>query len=190
MRGLLLTMLLFFTLFARENPFEPLVTESESTILNKTPFTSINAHLPDNSRVLKSVVLRYQTLNGSIEEKTIEVDKSIDWHQPIHISQSTSSKNYQKVSFKFIDFYIKKKKILISTDHKIIRDFVLTKPVKLVCDFQGDRKFLTFSKSLQNFVKNITIGNHKGYFRVVFLLDGRYTYKIKKVTEGYLIEFR
>ena len=178
-------------LFSRENPFKPLVNDDTKVVIEKNFFTSAKASLPDSARMLKSVTLTYQNMDGSISKKTININKSIDWHYPIKISQKREKVNFKEISFKFIKFYIKNRKILISTSDKRIRDFFLINPYKFVIDFRANRSFLTYTRPLKgSFVKRIILGNHQGFYRVVFLLDGRYSYKIKKVKEGYLIEFR
>ena len=191
MRIIFIFIITFLFLGARENPFKPLVKPNSNVIIKKDNFTSTETELPDSARVLKSVTLTYQNMDGTISNKLIEINQNIDWHNPIVIYQKNIKEKFYKLSFKFIKFYIKKHKILIVTHNKKIRDFFLIAPYKLVIDFKANLSFLTMSRSVSNsFVKKITIGNHDGFYRVVILLDGRYIYSLKKSDEGYLIEFK
>ncbi|MDP2894442.1 MAG: AMIN domain-containing protein, partial [Sulfurimonas sp.] len=42
----------------------------------------------------------------------------------------------------------------------------------------------------QNIFKDVRIGNHDGYYRVVVELDGYYRYDFKKISNGYQIELK
>lgn len=178
-------------LFSRENPFKPVVSGDTQVVIQKTNFSSAKMTLPDSARVLKSITLNYQNMDGTISKKTLKINQAIDWHYPINFYQKRKEVNFQQISFKFIKFYIKNQKILINTMDKKKRAFFLINPYKFVIDFQANRSFLTYFRAVKNsFVKKIILGNHNGFYRVVFLLDGRYSYNIKKVKEGYLVEFK
>ena len=83
---------LCLTIAARENPFFPV---SNSHIPNYStnkpsklqPFESLSIEMPDTVRILKSVTLTYENLDGSIMTKKIPVNKAIDWHNRILIAQ-------------------------------------------------------------------------------------------------------
>lgn len=191
------------TLDARENPFFP------DQSIESMPITSnhINTYpllkraaisLPDQARVLEEVTISYKTLDGSIEKKSLKVNRSVDWHIPLFISQSYASSDEdrvvskplksQNVRFKFIDFQISDKTIQIKTDDKLIRNFLLVNPHRIVLDFERDANFLSYGKSLntQPFTQ-LRIGNHDGYYRVVISLDGRYRYGLESTHTGYAI---
>ncbi|MDD3462473.1 MAG: AMIN domain-containing protein [Sulfurospirillaceae bacterium] len=82
--------LLFVFLFAsvvvaRENPFRP--TDSAKDLVSPTRikeqrgnFEKSAIKLPSSARILKSVKLTYQNLDGSIEDESLTIDKNIDWH--------------------------------------------------------------------------------------------------------------
>jgi hypothetical protein len=178
-------------LFSRENPFEPLVSSDTKVVIEKEEFASMKMSLPDSARVLKSITLNYQNMDGSINKKSVDINKEIDWHYPINISQTREKVNFQEVSFNFIKFYIRDKKIFINTSDRKERDFFLINPYKFVIDFRANRAFSTYTRPInKSFIKRVILGNHKGFYRVVFLLDGRYSYSVKKVKEGYLIDFK
>ncbi len=81
----------------------------------------------------------------------------------------------------FINFYYKNNELLVDTDDVLIRDFLLPSPHRIVLDFKKKAFFSTYKKRLnKKYFKSIVIGNHKGYYRVVLTLDGKYTYTIKK----------
>ncbi|WP_353661726.1 AMIN domain-containing protein [Hydrogenimonas sp. SS33] len=90
----LLTFLFLLTLplAARENPFKPVI---DNTVLPVTsnkvekapPFKEANVTLPSDARILTSVAIYYQALDGSVKKEVVSIDRSIDWHDPIVIRQ-------------------------------------------------------------------------------------------------------
>jgi hypothetical protein len=176
--------------FARENPFVPVVTNENNNIVKKEQFKSTKLQLPSDARILKSVIIKYQALNGSIKEISYPINKAIDWHNPLILSTKETKIETKKIKIAFLNFYIKQHKLLIQTTDKLIRHFMLVKPFRYVCDFKANKNFLTFSKKTNSFIKKIVIGNHSGFYRVVLYLDGTYKIVTKKTDEGYLFEFR
>lgn len=188
---------------ARENPFFP----DES--IESMPITSnqIDTYpllkraaisLPDQARVLEEITISYKNLDGSIEKKSIQVNRSVDWHIPLFISQSYSTNDEkimaaspskaQNVDFKFIDFQISEKTVQIKTDDKLVRNFLLVSPHRIVLDFEREANFLSYEKSLTNQpFTQLRMGNHDGYYRVVISLDGRYRYELESTHTGYVI---
>jgi hypothetical protein len=81
-------------LFGRENPFVPVedykgVDAPTNVVKERENFEQQSILLPSNARVLKYVVFGYQTLSGDIEQMRIEVDKDIDWHDPLVVSKKS-----------------------------------------------------------------------------------------------------
>jgi len=185
-----LFLLLTTLLFARENPFIPVVTNENNNIIKKTIFKSKTITLPNDARVIKSVIFKYQALNGSIKEIEYPINKAVDWHNPITIYSKLKTPPTLQVKLLFLNFYIKKHKLFIQTKDKIIRSFILVKPFRFVCDFRANKNFLTDTKTTDTFIKQIVIGNHKDFYRVVLYLDGAYKTTIKNTEEGYLIDFK
>ena len=213
-RLFLITLLLFISIQARENPFFP--SNGEKDI----PFTSnddktipklkrATLTLPPQARVIKKVTLEYKNLDGSLENKSIELDNSVDWHLPIFISQSyteqvvekepvkkvllkkktTSYKNIAQI--KYCKFYSSKNSLKILTQDKLLRNFLLVQPHRIVMDFKRDSSMKSYIKKIPDSVfTKIRIGNHKGYYRVVVELDGYYRYKLKTIPDGYLITLK
>jgi len=183
----------FFTfLFGRINPFEPVVTPSNQDMIIPEYFKSTKVYLPDDARVLKKIIFVYQNVNGDIKKKEVKIDKSIDFHKPIHISHFPKKFKIKTLTFlSLFKMYIKDKKILIETDDRLIRHFFLVDPFRIVLDFKKDADFLTIKKNLKNhFIKKVIVGNHKGYYRVVIYFDAKYLYKLTKTEEGIKIEIR
>jgi len=206
-------LLLGISLFARENPFFP--TGSELDIpLNiaqnqKTPaLKRATLSLPSTAREIQSIIVKYKNLDGSISTKELELHNSIDWHLPIFISQnyelSQDLKQEQKTfkvqkkkiikfkkftSLSFISFYTKGKTLKIVTKDKLLRSFLIVRPHRIVCDFKRNIDLKSFKKpaNKKNIFKKITIGTHKGYYRVVIELDGYYKFNIKHTKNRYFI---
>lgn len=202
------TALLFtiISLSARENPFFPSSGEADITYTSNqdtkvAPLKRATMTLPSSARIIESVTVKFKNLDGSVEEKSIDLGNSVDWHLPVFISQNyggTTSEpktikkvNYTKVAgLKFISLYESKKTLKVVTKDKMIRNFLLTKPHRIVCDFKRDIDIRSYEKSIKNsIVKRVRLGNHKGYYRVVIELDGYYRYKVKEINGGYLFNF-
>jgi len=68
-------------------------------------------------------------------------------------------------------------------------------PHRIVLDFKTDKE-IEIKNSVKekndecNIFKEIRMGNHDGYYRVVIELDGHYRYNLKKIAEGYLIDLK
>lgn len=213
-KSFLVPLLLLGTIHARENPFFPskgekdiTYTSNEDRTLPKLQRATIT--LPPHARVLKKVTIEYKSLDGSLESKSIELEKFVDWHLPIFISQSYTqsennnalpNKDIKKVKkeefknlgeIKFAKFYSKDKIFKITTTDKMIRNFLLVQPHRIVMDFEKDSSLKTYIKTIKNSIfTKIRVGNHEGYYRVVVELDGYYRYKLKVIDNSYIITLR
>lgn len=184
-------LLLFTLLFARENPFEPVVKPLNQKIVKREIFHKTKLYLPDDARVLKKVIFVYQTLNGDIKKKEVLINKDIDFHYPFTIIHKYVA--FHKKYLKFANLFsleVDKREIKIFTKDKKIRSFFLVSPFRIIVDFVRDANFLTISKNLNTYLKKVVVGNHDGYYRVVFYFDANYNYKIKKFDKGYKIELQ
>jgi len=205
----LATVLLIVNTQARENPFFPSQGEED------LPFTSnenkqipklqrVSISLPSTARVIKKVTIEYENLDASSESKSIDLDNTVDWHLPIFISQSytkqktlemkskTSEKSkltYKEVAkIKHAKFLVSKKSLKIITEDKLIRNFLLPQPHRIVMDFKRESTMKSYMKNIPNSVfTKVRIGNHNTYYRVVIELDGYYRYKLKNLSNGCLI---
>ncbi|MEA3330531.1 MAG: AMIN domain-containing protein [Campylobacterota bacterium] len=203
-RVLLLMFLLFTISDARENPFFPAQGEKDTPYTSNedrslSPLKRATISLPDYARVIQKVTVEYKSLDGSVQSKSIDLENSIDWHLPIFISQSYTNevpqtkivakkRSFKKIaSFKYGLFYSSDKTLKITTKDKIIRDFLLVNPHRIVVDFKRDTSLKTYIKENKNGIfTKIRVGNHSGYYRVVVELDGHYRYKKKKTSDGYI----
>ena len=217
---LLVALLLLTSLAARENPFFPSSGEKDipltSNIDSKlTPLKRATLTLPSTARVIEGVTVNYKSLDGSRHTQSIELDNTIDWHLPIFVSQSYVSEeqkvttpkkkitknkvvskkksSYKKIAgIKLISFYSKDKKLKVITQDPIIRNFLLVKPHRIVCDFKKDTNIKSYVKTMakNSLFTKIRVGNHDGYYRVVIELDGHYRYATKDIDNGYVFELK
>jgi len=201
----MLLFLLFITFsFARENPFVPIVSPEggfsakEATNVDST-FSKETIQLPSSARKLIKVTVEFQNIDGSIDKMEKSVDKEIDWHYPVLITQTTNKnieiapkttkQNERIKALDFISFEIDNNILKIHTQDKMLRDFSITAPSKIVIDFNSNRAFST--KTIPTgaaIFKDIAIGNHKGFYRVAIELDGVYRYAI--TLKDYGVEVR
>lgn len=180
---------------ARENPFQSVITpkleEHNPPSMYQEPLSNVEFVLPSTARILKSVQISYQNLDGSIETKTIQLDESIDWHYPLMIAQRAQGATYTAENrFKLGEFelVINKSSIFIATRKKMLRDFVLPKPYRLVLDIEGvknnEQESITLGKKYFN---NAEISTHEGFYRISIGLDGHYKHTIKPQRDGFII---
>lgn len=201
--------------FPSDGEKDILLTTNEN--MQKSPLQKVAVNLPPQARIVQKVIIEFKNLDGSLESKSIELDNSIDWHLPIFISQSyaevpkntkseisksqnQSSNNivqdktssYTKiVSTKDLSILSLEKSLKIVTKDEMIRNFLLTNPHRVVIDFKKDTDINSYiKKDSKNIFKEIRIGNHKGYYRIVLELDGYYRYDIQKKSDGYHIELK
>ncbi len=209
----------FVSLQARENPFKPVIDNtvlplSSNQVKKAPPFKSAKVSLPNDARVLTSIAVYYQSIDGSIKKRVVPIDRSIDWHKPLLISQgrqhesgaadikkrvekrvehkkSAEKKESSRKRFRplpFLGIEVGKKWVKIVTKDKKIRSFHLSKPFKVAVDFRRSAGFLTKHIALDGApFRSIDIGNHNGYYRVVVTLDAPYRYKIIQNEDGYTL---
>jgi hypothetical protein len=199
--------LLFVLADARENPFFPSKGEKDLPTTTNEDFSASKLKraalsLPSSARLIQKVTIEYKNLDGSLGQKSIDLNNAVDWHIPIFVSQSmgamekasvkkekVSEKKYSHLfSSKYIKFYKMGNVLKIDTQDKMSRDFLLTNPYRLVLDFKRDVNLKSQTKELSKKVfKKISLGTHDGYYRAVILLDGQYKYKKLKHKHGYTI---
>jgi len=206
----LFTILFFMSLLldARENPFFPAEGETDMPVSSnisaeQNPLKRATLTLPATARSLESFSVTYKNLDGSIEKKSVQLNNSIDWHLPLFLSQNyaasdsktpikkLSKEPFKKIaSLKFIALYSNKKELKVITEDEMIRNFILVKPHRIVCDFKRELDIRSYVKKMpkQSIVKEFRVGNHKGYYRLVIELDGNYKYSVEKITKGYIFK--
>ncbi|QKF91366.1 AMIN domain-containing protein [Campylobacter sp. CCUG 57310] len=81
--------------FGRENPFVPtgelntsVTTTNSVEIL--APFEKQNIKFPSDARNFISISVKYKSEDGSIKEKVIDVNKSINWHDELTLTKTLS----------------------------------------------------------------------------------------------------
>lgn len=198
----LLMILAFFLafLYSRENPFQPVFDENQFPLSSNTPkilepLRSEQFKLPDTARSVTRIIIEYKNLDGSIKQEIKTLNKSVDWHMPIalsHRSHVVKKKHFiKKADLKNVAFFTKNSTMRIITKDKILRNFMMAHPHRVVIDLQGQINFLARKiKNLQAPFSRIRIGNHKDYYRIVVELDGQYEYQLKKIRNGYQIVIR
>lgn len=200
---------LWSSLVARENPFFPTQEEEIPLTTNQfqkdIPLKRASVKLPSTARTVESVTVNYKNMDGSIAQKTIELQNSIDWHLPLFITQNYQTQQQQTsiiekqktkvfkeiAKLPFIKFKIFKSEIVLETKDKMLRSFLLVKPHRIVCDFKRETNIRSYVKKIKN--QNVTlikVGTHKGYYRVVIELDGSYRYSKKQTNDGYTFNLR
>jgi len=198
---------LLLSLEARENPFfaskgEKDIPHTSNQMKTLPSLKRATIELPPHARVLQKVTIEYKNLDGSIHTKSIKLQNAVDWHLPIFISQnysasSTKHKKIKNLKFKKIaiskysSYFTSGKTLKIVTKDKIIRNFLLVEPHRIVVDFKRDASIKSLiKKNKNNIFTKVRIGNHNGYYRAVIELDGYYRYKMKKVSDGYIFTLR
>jgi hypothetical protein len=202
-----LSLLLLIPLNARENPFFPSSGELDIPMTSNQvetipPLKRVAISLPSTARTIESVTIKYKNLDGSLVDKTLSLKNSVDWHLPLFISQnialndtkvSIEKEKYKKITgLKFISLYEGKRSLKIKTKDKMLRNFLLTKPHRIVCDFERKieiRNYKVDIKDENSVITKVRFGNHDGYYRVVIELDGYYSYTTKNTKNGYLFKF-
>lgn len=214
---LFISSLLLLTLNARENPFFPSGGEKDISISSnedrsKEPLKKAAIALPAQARILQKVTIEYKNLDGTVENKSIELDNSVDWHLPIFVSQNNTEtikatqsedkhdkkevkqkdSTYKTIaSIKDLSLLSSGRSLKIVTTDEVLRNFLLVHPHRIVIDFKKSEEVKNYiKKDSQDIFKEVRIGNHDGYYRVVVELDGHYRYDFKKISDGYQIELK
>ncbi|EMH03432.1 hypothetical protein HMPREF1407_01229 [Helicobacter pylori GAM244Ai] len=184
-------------LLARDNPFEPEINSKNlqggfSGIYDDY-LKEIHVDLPTSARILKKITLTYQDIDGSIHSKVVGIDKSIDWHYPLKLSQHTLNqtpfeKRYQIQDF---DFLMSNNTMILRSPYKILRSFVLVNPYRIVLDTQKGPLDIYQNMDLnQKFFSQIKVGTHKDYYRITLILDGKYRYLLEEKNGAYELKLK
>ena len=119
------------------------------------------------------------------EQKVVEV-KIEPTTKPV---QETKSSEKEVKFLGFVSFLAHEKELNIITKAKILKHFAYEKN-KIVLDFaKPPRSFKTRNLKLENETfKNVIIGWHDKYFRVVLELDKMHKYKLETAENGYVLK--
>lgn len=187
-----LSLLLIASLQGRENPFFPVDESQKQKVTSNIPdarpkMGTISYSFPDQARILKEVTFTIQNVDGSFEEKRVQIDQSIDWHRPVLVTQGGSApkapnaKKSSVANFGFIQLLSSGKSITIKSSDPLIRHFALSNPNRIVLDFKHNGVFKSEQKGLNAApYVNVSLGNHGEFARLMITLDGRYGYSLNK----------
>ncbi|MDR3163094.1 MAG: AMIN domain-containing protein [Helicobacteraceae bacterium] len=92
----------------------------------------------------------------------------------------------------FITVEYSGKEMSFKTADRLLKHFVLTSPDRLVLDFSRSHPVPTFTLSLAEGTpfKQITVGRHQGYYRLVIGLDKTYQYSVAESPNGTIVTLR
>lgn len=187
-----LSLLLIASLQGRENPFFPVDESQKQKVTSNIPdarpkMGTISYSFPNQARILKEVTFTIQNVDGSFEEKRVQIDQSIDWHRPVLVTQGGSApkapnaKKSSVANFGFIQLLSNGKSITIKSSDPLIRHFALSNPNRIVLDFKHNGVFKSEQKGLNAApYVNVSLGNHGEFARLMITLDGRYGYSLNK----------
>ncbi len=176
-----------FTIDANQRDFQ---AQQKNT--GKKFLQTESIQLPSNARELKSVTLKYQNIDGSIDTRELLIDKTIDWHYPIRITQENAIANISRRYFSLNDFEFFMEGATFSINsgkHKIIRHFLLPSPTTIVIDFSRDRG-AGYTGSLgtgEHIFTDVSVDTKETFYRVSITLDGTYKYSLKSKNNTHVI---
>lgn len=193
-----LSIMLASAILARENPFfstaeSAAMPVTSNKVVHQPPLTSMTYNFPDQARVLKEATFTFQNVDGSLETRKLEIDQSIDWHNPLVLSQygaqgvaaAPAATKSSSADCGFIQFVHVGNKMTMLTKDPVLRSFSLSDPTSIVVDFAHTTRFNPYEKSLaaSPFVK-VKVTNHEKFARATLTLDGRYACSVSKVDQG------
>lgn len=187
-------------LFSREDPFVPLIVPKDSVrpyYGETSVFDREEITLPSNARLIKKIEITYQNIDGSIETKSVPVSGRIDWRMPLVVSQilGQSTKDSTKTiknptnidsNPKNNIYKIENNNLYIAYEGKLLRDFIMKNPDRIVLDFDINLQYYRRNKVNINkpYFTSIKYGLHDNFLRIVVELDGSYIYKVSQTPNG------
>lgn len=201
MKNIILLALLFSTLLARSNPFEPVVNTQNPSDYRAMPPKQIEKEeilLPPSSRIIKSITITHQEVDGTTSKIDKKIEKTVDWHAPIEISQPSSqkltrNKNYympieELDELKEISFFVQDDTLKIETKSELRGDMFLPNPSRIILDFNSSTPFASQTSQLSGgYFTTISVSFHGTFYRVEITLDSYYPYKIERIKDGFLL---
>lgn len=160
-----------------------IIEKNETKILNKDRNKS--SDVPTPNVVVIDLGTKKAKEPAKPEQKVVEV-KIEPATKPV---QETKSSEKEVKFLGFISFLTHEKELNIITKAKNLKHFAYEKN-KIVLDFaKPPRSFKTKSLKLENETfKNVIIGWHDKYFRVVLELDKMHKYKLETAENGYVLK--
>ena len=182
---------------ARENPFVPVVdqenmpqTSLEPTVVPQ--LKNFEIQMPSGAKIIESIDIHYQDAAAKTKTQTFEIDKKINWQNPLYLSHRPIQ-HYPKKEYTPIEglrIIHEGMQLYIHTRDTMLRNFHLIDPFKLVFDFETDESFYSQKEAMTQPAKELSVGSHRGYYRVVFELDAVYRYEVSKTERGVKIELK
>ena len=160
-----------------------IIEKNETKILNKD--RNKTSDVPTPNVVVIDLGTKKAKEPAKPEQKVVEV-KIEPTTKPVGETKSSE----KEVKFLgFVSFLAHEKELNIITKAKILKHFAYEKN-KIVLDFaKPPRSFKTRNLKLENETfKNVIIGWHDNYFRVVLELDKMHKYKLETAENGYVLK--
>ena len=160
-----------------------IIEKNETKILNKDRNKS--SDVPTPNVVVIDLGTKKAKEPAKPEQKVVEV-KIEPTKKPVQEAKSSE----KEVKFLgFVSFLAHEKELNIITKAKNLKHFAYEKN-KIVLDFaKPPRSFKTRNLKLENETfKNVIIGWHDKYFRVVLELDKMHKYKLEAAENGYVLK--
>jgi hypothetical protein len=131
MKSTKILLLIFATslsLFGRSNPFSAVPNAQDIPIANNyiqppAKFKKEQFNLPKTARIIESIEIIYQNIDGSISRKKVPVDKSVDWKKKftlLYNSDIPKVRKPKKPKGKSIVTKIIKKRVEQTIDDRIV----------------------------------------------------------------------
>ena len=160
-----------------------IIEKNETKILNKD--RNKTSDVPTPNVVVIDLGTKKAKEPAKPEQKVVEV-KIEPTTKPV---QETKSSEKEIKFLGFVSFLAHEKELNIITKAKNLKHFAYEKN-KIVLDFaKPPRSFKTRNLKLENETfKNVIIGWHDKYFRVVLELDKMHKYKLEAAENGYVLK--
>ena len=160
-----------------------IIEKNETKISNKD--RNKTSDVPTPNVVVIDLSTKKAKESAKPEQKVVEV-KIEPITKPV---QETKSSEKEVKFLGFISFLAHEKELNIITKAKNLKHFAYEKN-KIVLDFaKPPRSFKTRNLNLENETfKNVIIGWHDKYFRVVLELDKMHKYKLETAENGYVLK--
>lgn len=161
-----------------------IIEKNETKILNKDRNKTSDIPAP-NVVVIDLGAKKIKETSTKAEQKVVEV-KIEPTTKPV---QEIKSSEKEVKFLGFVSFLAHEKELNIITKAKNLKHFAYEKN-KIVLDFvKPPRSFKTRNLKLENETfKNVIIGWHDKYFRVVLELDKMHKYKLETAENGYVLK--
>jgi hypothetical protein len=195
---LFLTLLLVSILNARENPFSPLhllpvqkiKTKIAEPIITKPAKVIVQKPIMQPASIIKKLPIAKTIPIVKIKKAPVVAKKKKSPCSKKRVVKKHKKRVKTKLLYanKFTKIKLHSKTITIKTNDTLLKEFTLKHPNRIVFDFERFDSVKTFSKKVYSrYVKNIKLGHHDYFYRVIFTLAKNRRYKLIKKPYGYAI---